>query len=380
MTDMPDNLDVSEVNEPAQAPPPREPTPWLNVVLFEPEIAANTGAIGRTCVAAGARLWLVRPLGFHLDDRHLRRAGLDYWEHLDLRVSDELAQVAKTLGRDRLWSFSTRASRVYTEADFQPGDALVFGPESRGLPRPWLDECPDRAAPDPDSSRGTQLEPGKRRGSGSVRVRSPARAEVALRTGTRDRIGTEIASERDFEERVGSGARFRSEHNPWQSRGKEAVRQMGRILGLDFGLRRVGGAISDPARVIASPLEVYERKNDEQDARHYRALIREHEVERIVVGLPVHTSGREGQLAGLARQWGTWLASTTGLPVTYTDERYTSIEADNLMIQSGLKRQKRKALRDKLAAQILLQGFLDAGCPKVEPASKPLADAEDHDR
>ncbi len=145
MTDLPEDLDASGASEPAQAEPRLEPAPWLNVVLFEPEIAANTGAIGRTCVAAGARLWLVRPLWFHLDDRHLRRAGLDYWEHLDLRVSDELAQVASVLGRDRLWSFSTRASRVYTDADFQPGDALDFGPESRGLPRPWLDECPDHA-------------------------------------------------------------------------------------------------------------------------------------------------------------------------------------------------------------------------------------------
>lgn len=153
---------------------------------------------------------------------------------------------------------------------------------------------------------------------------------------------------------------------------------MGRILALDFGLRRVGGAISDPGRVIASPLEVYERRNDDLDAKHYRELAREHEVERIVVGLPVHTSGREGQLAGLARRWGRWLASATGLPVAYADERYTSVEADNLMIQSGLKRQKRKDLRDKLAAQILLQGYLDAGCPEVEAPCEPLADSEDH--
>jgi tRNA (cytidine/uridine-2'-O-)-methyltransferase len=122
-----------------------QPDPWLHVVLFEPEIAANTGAIGRTCVAAGARLWLVRPLGFHLDDRHLRRAGLDYWEHLELRVVDHLGEVAEKLGRNRLWSFSTKADLLYTEAVFQPGDAFVFGPESRGLPASWLKECPDRS-------------------------------------------------------------------------------------------------------------------------------------------------------------------------------------------------------------------------------------------
>ena len=117
----------------------------LHVVLVEPEIAANTGSIGRTCVAAGARLWLVRPLGFHLDDRYLRRASLDYWAHLDWRVVDGLDEVVSALGRDRLWSFSTRATHAYTDVAYQPGDALVFGPESRGLPASWLSERPDRA-------------------------------------------------------------------------------------------------------------------------------------------------------------------------------------------------------------------------------------------
>src|SRR4051812_17545042 len=116
----------------------------LHVVLVGPEIAANTGAIGRTCVAAGARLWLVRPLGFHLDDRHRRRAGLDYWEHLDWRVVDHLDEVVDSLGRDRLWSFSTRAATPYTQAAYRPGDGLVFAPESRGLPLAWLDARPDR--------------------------------------------------------------------------------------------------------------------------------------------------------------------------------------------------------------------------------------------
>jgi putative Holliday junction resolvase len=151
---------------------------------------------------------------------------------------------------------------------------------------------------------------------------------------------------------------------------------MGRILGLDFGLRRVGAAVSDPGRSIASPLEVYERRDARQDARHYEVLIREHDIERIVVGLPVHTSGREGQLAALAREWGSRLASVTGLPVVYCDERFTSAEADNIMIESGLKRQRRKSLRDKLAAQILLQGYLDAGSPDIEIVAGPLTDPE----
>ena len=121
------------------------PAPRLHVVLVGPEIAGNTGAIGRTCVAAGARLWLVRPLGFRLDDRHIRRAGLDYWPHLDYRVVDGLEEIAATTGADRLWAFSTKASRLYTAAAYRPGDALVFGPESRGLPDSWLAARPDRA-------------------------------------------------------------------------------------------------------------------------------------------------------------------------------------------------------------------------------------------
>jgi putative Holliday junction resolvase len=152
---------------------------------------------------------------------------------------------------------------------------------------------------------------------------------------------------------------------------------MGRILGLDFGLKRVGAAISDPGHTIASPLEVYERGSVDQDARHYRKLVIEEEAERIVIGLPVHTTGREGELAQKARAWGKWLADLTGLPVVFHDERYTSIEADQLMIDSGLKRQKRKELRDKLAARILLQNYLDAGCPVTESQSLPLNDPEE---
>jgi tRNA (cytidine/uridine-2'-O-)-methyltransferase len=114
--------------------------PPLHVVLVEPEIAANVGAIGRTCVAIGATLWLVRPLGFHLDDRHRRRAGLDYWEHLDCRVVDRFEDALAGLDGGRPWLFSTKAEALYTEATYRPGDALVFGPESRGLPGRWLDE------------------------------------------------------------------------------------------------------------------------------------------------------------------------------------------------------------------------------------------------
>jgi tRNA (cytidine/uridine-2'-O-)-methyltransferase len=115
------------------------------VVLVEPEIAANTGAIGRTCVAVAAKLWLVRPLGFHLGDRHLRRAGLDYWHHLDYQVVERFDDVAGAVGSNRLWLFSTKAAQPYTSVSYQAGDALVFGPETRGLPKEWLDAHAERA-------------------------------------------------------------------------------------------------------------------------------------------------------------------------------------------------------------------------------------------
>jgi putative Holliday junction resolvase len=147
-----------------------------------------------------------------------------------------------------------------------------------------------------------------------------------------------------------------------------------RILGLDYGTRRVGAALSDPGRTMAFPAELYVLRGEKHDARHYRELVREEEIERIVIGLPLHTSGREGQLAALTRSFGDWLAGITGLPVFYFDERYTTVEAEQRLIDAGLKRQKRKALRDQLAAQIMLQSYLDAGCPETEAKPTPLAD------
>lgn len=121
------------------------PDSLLHIILVEPEIAANTGAIGRTSVAVGARLWLVRPLGFRLGERHVRRAGLDYWAHLPLTVVDSFDEVLGAFGPDRLWYFSTSGAQPYTAAAYRPGDGLVFGAESRGLPRRLLAAHPSRA-------------------------------------------------------------------------------------------------------------------------------------------------------------------------------------------------------------------------------------------
>jgi tRNA (cytidine/uridine-2'-O-)-methyltransferase len=116
----------------------------VHIVLHQPEIAENAGNVGRTCVAVGAKLWLVRPLGFRLDDRHLRRAGLDYWQHLDWEAVADWPTLVERLAGRRMWLFSKRAERPYWSADFNSDDALVFGGESAGLPQSLLDQHTDR--------------------------------------------------------------------------------------------------------------------------------------------------------------------------------------------------------------------------------------------
>lgn len=124
---------------------PMESEPQFHVVLHQPEIPQNTGNIGRTCVAARAKLWLVRPLGFRLDDHHVKRAGLDYWQHLQWEAPAHWEELRSRLTTNRMWFFSKRATRCYTQADFQWGDALVFGSETSGLPSQILDETPEYA-------------------------------------------------------------------------------------------------------------------------------------------------------------------------------------------------------------------------------------------
>lgn len=108
--------------------------PLLNVVLFQPDIPQNTGNIGRTCVAIGAKLWLIRPLGFQLESRYLKRAGMDYWEHLDWEAVDSWDELRQRLPEATVWCLTKFGNTAPWGATFSPGDILLFGSESRGLP------------------------------------------------------------------------------------------------------------------------------------------------------------------------------------------------------------------------------------------------------
>jgi len=136
-----------------------------------------------------------------------------------------------------------------------------------------------------------------------------------------------------------------------------------RLLGVDTGQVRVGLAISDPERKFAFPLTTRQRQGTERDAAYFRALVAEEAIGQFVVGLPLHTDGREGAKAAEARAFGAWLTSVTGLPVVYFDERFTTVEAEKILWAAGLTHKQRQERRDRLAAQILLQGYLEAGCP-----------------
>ena len=132
----------------------------LNVVLIEPEIPPNTGNIGRLCLATGSRLHLVKPLGFSLDDRVLRRAGLDYWKEVDVRLWDSFDELVAGAGKEaRFFFLTTKAGRPYWDAAFRDGDHLVFGRETKGLPEQLLasrsDDC--LTIPMPGSTRSLNL-------------------------------------------------------------------------------------------------------------------------------------------------------------------------------------------------------------------------------
>lgn len=137
----------------------------------------------------------------------------------------------------------------------------------------------------------------------------------------------------------------------------------GRLIGIDFGLQRIGVAVCDPDRRVASPLQTYIRRTDAADARHFREMAREYDAVGWVVGLPLHADGRESQSSQLARAFAQWLTEISGLPAVMWDERFTTAAAENLLIFARLNHKQRRQRRDRVAAQLILQTYLDAGCP-----------------
>lgn len=118
----------------------------LNVVLVNPEIPPNTGNIGRLCCAVGVPLHLIRPLGFKIDDRSLKRAGLDYWKHVDLRVWDSLESYLASVQAEQVVLTSSKRGQIYIKVPFRPDDHILFGPETTGLSEEMFQRFPARIA------------------------------------------------------------------------------------------------------------------------------------------------------------------------------------------------------------------------------------------
>jgi tRNA (cytidine/uridine-2'-O-)-methyltransferase len=118
----------------------------LNVVLVHPEIPPNTGNVGRLCCAVGARLHLIKPLGFRIDDRSLKRAGLDYWKKVDLVVWDDLEQYLSSVPAEMIVLTSSKRGELYHRVEYSLGDHILFGPETSGLPLELFQRFPSRVA------------------------------------------------------------------------------------------------------------------------------------------------------------------------------------------------------------------------------------------
>lgn len=135
----------------------------------------------------------------------------------------------------------------------------------------------------------------------------------------------------------------------------------GRVAGIDYGTVRIGIALSDARRTIASPYENYARRGPRLDAERFRRLVREEGVTLFVVGLPVHLDGSESAKSAEARQFARWLAGATGVPVELFDERFSTSQAEQVLLEADVPRKSRRKRMDKLAAQIVLAAYLESG-------------------
>lgn len=139
----------------------------------------------------------------------------------------------------------------------------------------------------------------------------------------------------------------------------DAIPRSGMLLGIDYGTRRVGVAVSDREQRFASPLHNHQRQGIQGDTRFFRKVQQEYRPSGLVVGLPLHMSGEESQKSGEAREFAKWLSEILQLPHTFQDERLTSWQAEKILLAAELSSRQRKERMDKLAAQILLQAWLD---------------------
>lgn len=142
----------------------------------------------------------------------------------------------------------------------------------------------------------------------------------------------------------------------------------GRIAGIDYGTVRIGIALSDPGRTIASPHENYTRRGTEQDARRFQRLACEEDVTLFVVGLPIHLDGNESPKSIEARQFGQWLGEATGVRVEFFDERFSSNEAERFLLEANLTKKRRKKRMDMVAAQVVLSAYLESQTTESEGA------------
>lgn len=153
------------------------------------------------------------------------------------------------------------------------------------------------------------------------------------------------------------------------------IPETGRVAGIDFGSVRIGIAVSDIDRKFSSPYETYIRKSPAKDAEYFVRLVSEERIVAFVLGMPIHLSGDMSEKGEEVLQFADWLQTVTRLPIRFVDERYTSVEAERILRNAKLTNKQRLARRDKLAAQMILAAFLEAGCE-----STLLFDAVESDR
>ena len=129
----------------------------LNIVLYEPEIPQNTGNIARLCACTGAKLYLVGKLGFSLSEKHLKRAGLDYWDSVDIEKINSMEELLESNKSANFYYLTTKTNRLYTDVKFKDGDFIVFGPESRGLPQKYVEDKNALTIPMKEGQRSLNL-------------------------------------------------------------------------------------------------------------------------------------------------------------------------------------------------------------------------------